>query len=60
MSHPNEPSLKRLAKIKEELQAETPASDDYANKLLVINAQIRRKEKEQLAEEKEVSDGKKA
>lgn len=44
MSHPNEPSLATLLKIKKELSECKPL--DYEIKMLALNSQIRRKEKD--------------
>jgi len=47
MSHPNEPSVERLHQIKDELCKSSNMPDPYFhNKLLAINSQIRRREKE--------------
>lgn len=46
MSHPNEPTLKRLLEIRTELVSAHDKGFEYSRQKLAINSQIRRKEKE--------------
>lgn len=56
MAHPSEPTLKRLKEIREDLIVSVNKPGDYTEKLLAINSQIRRREKELLNPEKETTD----
>lgn len=55
MAHPNEPSIEKLEAIKLEMEALDPHPEDWAVKMLALNAQIRRRNKE-AKEAKEVAE----